>query len=292
MQRDTNYNNGGGNRMDVRQRGNATQLLEKYKMLARDATQNGDRVAAEYYMQHADHYYRVLNDYRERQPDQRPQRRDDDDDNGDYASDAGQNYGGQNGYAASSLEAMDDSDGDLAGNDSDGYRGQPEVRRDEPRAPRRDQPRQDAPRSDRPRNDQSRNDQQRNDQPRNDQQRSDPPRPDQPRAEARPDQQRPEQRNGQSRSDGARAGEARGDTSRNAVPRRDAAPAYRGDAGRPALDEDDVIDTPAFAGIPGPARIEPARDEAAAVVSTDMAEVPVPRKRGRPRKVVPVDTDA
>ena len=60
-----------GNRMEVRQRGNAHQLLEKYKSLARDATSQGDRVAAEYYMQYADHYYRVLNEYRLRQEEQR-----------------------------------------------------------------------------------------------------------------------------------------------------------------------------------------------------------------------------
>ena len=55
------------NRMEVRARGNAHQLLEKYKTLARDAHQAGDRVAAEYYMQHADHYYRVLSEGRPRQ---------------------------------------------------------------------------------------------------------------------------------------------------------------------------------------------------------------------------------
>ena len=60
-----------GNRMDVRVRGNAHQLLEKYKTLARDAAQQGDRVSAEYYLQYADHYYRVLNDGRPRHDEQR-----------------------------------------------------------------------------------------------------------------------------------------------------------------------------------------------------------------------------
>lgn len=44
-----------------RPRGNAQQLMEKYLSLARDATTAGDRVLAENYFQHADHYYRVLN---------------------------------------------------------------------------------------------------------------------------------------------------------------------------------------------------------------------------------------
>jgi hypothetical protein len=63
-----------GNRLENRVRGNATQLLEKYKQLARDAHQAGDRVAAEYYLQHADHYFRVLNDVRIRQEEMRSRR--------------------------------------------------------------------------------------------------------------------------------------------------------------------------------------------------------------------------
>jgi hypothetical protein len=34
--------------------------LEKYLALARDATAAGDRIAAENYFQHAEHYYRIL----------------------------------------------------------------------------------------------------------------------------------------------------------------------------------------------------------------------------------------
>ena len=45
---------------DVRVRGNAYQVLEKYLQLARDAGTAGDRVAAENFLQHADHYYRVV----------------------------------------------------------------------------------------------------------------------------------------------------------------------------------------------------------------------------------------
>jgi hypothetical protein len=63
-----------GNRLENRVRGNASQLLEKYKQLARDAHQAGDRVAAEYYLQHADHYFRVLNDARIRQEEMRVRR--------------------------------------------------------------------------------------------------------------------------------------------------------------------------------------------------------------------------
>lgn len=46
---------------DIRVRGSAYQVLEKYLAMARDATSAGDRVAAENYLQHAEHYYRILN---------------------------------------------------------------------------------------------------------------------------------------------------------------------------------------------------------------------------------------
>ncbi|HEY1244774.1 MAG TPA: DUF4167 domain-containing protein [Hyphomicrobiaceae bacterium] len=51
------YDSGG---QELRVRGNAYQVLEKYLQLARDAGAAGDRVAAENFLQHADHYYRVL----------------------------------------------------------------------------------------------------------------------------------------------------------------------------------------------------------------------------------------
>jgi len=46
---------------DVRVRGTAQQLFEKYLQLGRDATSGGDRVMAESYFQHAEHYFRILN---------------------------------------------------------------------------------------------------------------------------------------------------------------------------------------------------------------------------------------
>lgn len=44
---------------DVRVRGNAWQVCEKYQALARDAQGAGDRVLAESYLQHAEHYFRL-----------------------------------------------------------------------------------------------------------------------------------------------------------------------------------------------------------------------------------------
>jgi hypothetical protein len=68
-----------GSARDNRQRGNAAQLLEKYKSLARDAQLAGDRVQTEYYLQFADHYFRVLGENRPRVEDQRSRGADDDD---------------------------------------------------------------------------------------------------------------------------------------------------------------------------------------------------------------------
>jgi hypothetical protein len=45
---------------DVKIRGTALHVAEKYGQLARDAHSSGDRVAAENYYQHAEHYYRII----------------------------------------------------------------------------------------------------------------------------------------------------------------------------------------------------------------------------------------
>ena len=97
------YNNGGGNHHssngqsggrrvnprvqtfdsngpDVRIRGTAYQINEKYVTLARDATSAGDRVLAESYLQHAEHYQRFINEmteefnqYNQQNPQAQPQ---------------------------------------------------------------------------------------------------------------------------------------------------------------------------------------------------------------------------
>jgi hypothetical protein len=45
---------------EVKIRGSASHVYEKYLQLARDANASGDRVAAENYLQHAEHYYRIM----------------------------------------------------------------------------------------------------------------------------------------------------------------------------------------------------------------------------------------
>lgn len=45
---------------DVKVRGNAAHIAEKYLQLARDAQSSGDSVMAENYLQHAEHYFRII----------------------------------------------------------------------------------------------------------------------------------------------------------------------------------------------------------------------------------------
>ena len=44
----------------VRIRGNASQVHEKYIAMAQDASSAGDSISSENYLQHAEHYYRIL----------------------------------------------------------------------------------------------------------------------------------------------------------------------------------------------------------------------------------------
>ena len=45
---------------DVKIRGTASHVADKYVQLARDAQASGDPVAAENYFQHAEHYFRLI----------------------------------------------------------------------------------------------------------------------------------------------------------------------------------------------------------------------------------------
>ena len=52
---------------DVKLRGTAQQVADRYVGLARDATSSGDPVAAENYLQHAEHYQRIVNEQHAKQ---------------------------------------------------------------------------------------------------------------------------------------------------------------------------------------------------------------------------------
>jgi hypothetical protein len=244
-----------GNRIDSRARGNAAQLLEKYKNMARDAQMSGDRVMTEYYLQFADHYFRVLSDARLRQEEQRA-RYDDRDDDGE-PQDAQDNVGeAEDGDEIDSIDSFGraprtrrESNGN--GNGSGSYRERGSNDR-----PRDDRPREERPREerqgrdhDRPREERSRDDRPRNDRPREDRQRDDRPRDDRPREERQPRAER------------------------TLRPRRE----------RPADDGDEPKGLD-LAVLPPAIGIDSGRDEAASVADTG-EEAAAPKRRGRPRKV-------
>ena len=52
---------------DVKIRGTPAHIAEKYMTLARDAQSSGDPVLAENYLQHAEHYNRIIMAFREQQ---------------------------------------------------------------------------------------------------------------------------------------------------------------------------------------------------------------------------------
>lgn len=54
---------------EVRVRGTASQIYEKYQALARDAQSSGDRIKAENLQQHAEHYYRLALPFQTTRPD-------------------------------------------------------------------------------------------------------------------------------------------------------------------------------------------------------------------------------
>ena len=118
------------NRIDNRARGNAAQMLEKYKKLAQDTQLNGDRVQAEYYLQFADHYFRVLADFRSRQEENRPQRnewRNDDREGGDWRDEERDNESGE---LAEEVTDSGDIEADLRHGDDEDRRPQRSEGRD------------------------------------------------------------------------------------------------------------------------------------------------------------------
>jgi hypothetical protein len=82
---------------DVKIRGSAQQIAEKYTTLARDSHSSGDRVMAENYLQHAEHYNRIIAAAQAQFASQQPQSSrddmDDDMDDGSYGYEGGMNGG-------------------------------------------------------------------------------------------------------------------------------------------------------------------------------------------------------
>lgn len=283
------------NRIDSRARGNAPQLLEKYRKLAQDAHLNGDRVQAEYYLQFADHYFRVIADTRVRQEEQRQR----------HAN------GGNGGVAGDRWQdAEGEDDGTDFGIDTDFPSfDRPHVNRREDRDERQ---REDRPRDERQRDERPREDRQREDRQREDRQRE----PRQQRDE-RPREQRQaafEPTSTPLPGEGIRAdeGEPIVDASDNPFirdtragrglrprgdrrSRREDSAVVAGGLDPASLppsigvraepETDGIAEAPQPAPVaPEPAPSAPVEPVAAAPASAEAEAAPAPRKRGRPRK--------
>src|SRR5271154_4415497 len=86
---------------DIKIRGTASHVAEKYLQLARDAQSSGDPVAAENYYQHAEHYFRLIaaaqEQFRQNQPQPRPDAEMASED-GDDESESFSNFGAEPGF--------------------------------------------------------------------------------------------------------------------------------------------------------------------------------------------------
>jgi Domain of unknown function (DUF4167) len=209
---------------DVKIRGTAQHIADKYAQLARDAQSSGDPVAAENYHQHAEHYYRIIAAAQEQFREQfgsgyqRPMDEDGDEDSPGYGQgERPMPQQGEDGDFASQPQPFEmraeqgerqdrfDRGGQDRGDRGDRFQGRDRFGRgDRPdrgerqdrgdrfqgrdRFPRNDRPRQDFQRPDYQRPESGREEgrpESRQDQPRQDQPRQDQPRQDQPRFDRR-----------------------------------------------------------------------------------------------------------
>src|SRR3978361_1977808 len=86
---------------DIKIRGTASHVAEKYVQLARDARSSGDPVAAENYYQHAEHYFRLIAAAQEQFRQNQPQPRTENEmasEDGDDESESFSNFGQEPGF--------------------------------------------------------------------------------------------------------------------------------------------------------------------------------------------------
>ena len=237
----------------VKIRGAAQHVFEKYQQLARDALTAGDRVLAEGYQQHAEHYFRLLRAMQPNRPASDIIGRD------AFVSGYDLDFEDESGGEASGSSDAPEAEGERQDNqwrqqDANRYesrdryqndRGNDRPRDDRPRddrqrddrprdeRPRDDRPRDDRPRDDRPQNrdrnynrdDRPRDDRPRDDRPREDRPRDDRPREDRPRDERprddRPREERPSRDRNFSRDDRPKDDRSKEDRPREDRPRGD-----------------------------------------------------------------------
>ncbi len=114
---------------DVKIRGTASHIAEKYIQLARDAQGSGDPIAAENYYQHAEHYFRLIAAAQEQFRQQNPY----------YNQQPQQGQGAPQGAADDNFDDGHDSQ-PFMGQNEPSYAPQPQVQQGQPYPPREQQP--------------------------------------------------------------------------------------------------------------------------------------------------------
>jgi Domain of unknown function (DUF4167) len=114
---------------DVKIRGTASHIAEKYIQLARDAQSSGDPVAAENYYQHAEHYFRLIAAAQEQFRQQNPY----------YNQQPQQGQGSPQGAADDNYDDGDDEQ-PFMGQNEPSYTPQPQPPQTQPFLPRDAQP--------------------------------------------------------------------------------------------------------------------------------------------------------
>jgi hypothetical protein len=275
---------------NVKIRGNAQHVFEKYQQLARDASSSGDRVLAENYLQHAEHYFRVVRAVQPNRPVADIIGRDSISSGYDidFEDETGANAEPE---ASSESEASSASDGDGGEQRQERGEWQGRDRQQQDRTFNRDDrfSRDDRPRDERQQQDRYRDDrpQQRDDRPREERQpRDDRPRSDTPRTdvarEDRPRDDRPPRRD--------RFGRERYD--RNDRPARDpmavvepeSTPLTTAPVATPEPEEGQrQLRSQDGSLSPAPAFLQARTDAPPRAVETEDAEVRKPRRRRAPR---------
>lgn len=129
---------------DVKVRGNAAHIAEKYVQLARDAQASGDSVSAENYFQHAEHYFRLVSAAQAQNPQrtEQPQPAQDQQKPGESDDYGGRTQSAQRDVTPETAKPENAPSEEAAAVKSDGETAVPaEVAEEKPRKPRERRPR-------------------------------------------------------------------------------------------------------------------------------------------------------
>lgn len=130
---------------DIKIRGTASHVAEKYVQLARDARSSGDPVAAENYYQHAEHYFRLIaaaqEQFRQNQPQPRTENEMPSTDEGEDEGESFSNFGQEPGFVPQQPQPFvprentqrDHTQRDFQPRDGQPYRDQPPREQHQPR---------------------------------------------------------------------------------------------------------------------------------------------------------------